>query len=84
MIRISLSTIKAGKVYGVLPYDNPEKIGLSRTQFEDAVKRWASQYFDNLISVFTAVERDLYSMIIVVDINNDHERPQQVIEIPKI
>lgn len=83
-ISISVSTIKKGKVYGILPCDPKVDAYMSRKQFIDSVKIWAAGYFNNLHSIFVAVEEDLYSLMIVLDINNDHEDFQKVVEIPVV
>ncbi len=80
-MEISLSTIKKGKVYGVLPCDTNIVSYMSRKQFVASVKTWALSYYRTTLSVFTAVEEDLYSVIIILDINDDHEEFQQTIDI---
>lgn len=80
-MKISLSTIKAGKVFSVLYADNPDVTGVTKQQFQNAVERWIPTFTNNVYSIFTAVEPDLYSMIIVTDINNGHEAPQRNLDI---
>lgn len=82
-MKITLSTIKSGKVYGVLPV-LPMTAPVSREVFIRSVIQWAHGYFQTVLSVFEAVEKDLYSVVIVLEINNDQEAPQQEIDIPVI
>ncbi len=84
MINISLSTIKKGKVYGILLIEDPHKINPTREQFKKSVINWAHGYFSTLLSIFVAVEPDLYSMVAITDINNDHEDFQKQLEIPLV
>ncbi len=80
-MKISISTIKKDKVFGILYGEDPKDTGVTKQQFEETVKRWIPTYFQRCYSTFTAVEQYLYSMIIVLDINNDHDLPQQDIDI---
>lgn len=72
-MRISISTIKVGKVYHIMLAENPAVTNVTRNQFETRVNNWAHAQYQQLLSVFTAIEPDLYSMVIIIDINNDHE-----------
>lgn len=78
-MKIALSTIKQNQVYWILCIEDTSKI--TRIEFETKVKNWAITRFSQPFSVFTAIESDLYSMIIVLNINQNHEEPQQTFEI---
>lgn len=80
-MKISISTLKLGKVYNILYAENPQVTGVSKSQFQSKVEDWIPTFANDGYSAFTAVEPDLYSMIIVTDINNGHDAPQQEIEI---
>ncbi len=73
IMRISVSTIKAGKVYHIMLAENPTVTGVTRNQFESRVTTWAHAHFQQLLSAFIAIEPDLFSMVIIIDINNGHE-----------
>lgn len=75
-MKISVSTLKRQKVYSVLYADNPEVTGLSLPDFVSSVEFWAHSYFRDILSIYVNIERDTYSMIIVLNVNTDHEEPQ--------
>lgn len=80
-MKVSVSTIKQGQVYSILYIPTPDAPQATRAEFEQAVIDWAHRHFDNVLSIFTAVERDLYSMVVIIDINNDHQAPQEEVVI---
>ena len=80
-MRISISTIKAGQVFGILFIPTTNVPQVTKTQFEQSVINWARGYFQEPMSIFTAVEPDLLSMVVVLNINSGHQAPQQDIDI---
>lgn len=80
-MKISISTIKKDKVYNILYVENPQVTGVTKQQFEQTVKRWIQTKFAAPYSTFTAVEPDLYSFTIILDINSEHEDFQRETEI---
>ncbi len=82
-MRITISEIKQDKVYEVLLAEKPCIAEVTRKGFEDKVCCWALAYFDNVQSVFSAVESDRYSMVVVLgsDVYNDCDELQMEIDI---
>ena len=83
-MKISISTLKERKIYNVLYIENPQVTRISRDQFCLSVSHWANSYFQDILSIFIDIHPDTYSIIIVLNVNTDHEAPQEELEIPLI
>lgn len=76
-MKVSISTIKRDKVFLVLCLEQ----GVTKDAFAKAVQSHYLRQGVIPFSFFTETHDDTLSMVVIPDINNDHDEPQQTIDI---
>lgn len=77
-MRVSISTIKKNKVYLILCSEN----GVTREQFSEAVQNYFLVNYPGIPYCFYIDTYDAtLAMVVIPDVNQDHEAPQQNIDI---
>ncbi len=77
-MKVSISTIKKDKVFLVICLEN----GVSKDAFSQAVQNYYHLNYSGVpFSFYAETHDDTLAMIVIIDVNQDHEGSQQNLDI---